>query len=163
MTGMQTMRKSTKKIPLKVDWPNLRHDEELDKLLQPTRPLGVEFARKAERAMFEYMLFLHIDKLYVWDDFVTEDNMARWDFHYGARRPKTHACREHDFSNLWKMADREFEKFVHDYPKSPNEKLVREWRQEMRGSSAGVVPSTGLRQELENPDALDPIFKEKLL
>lgn len=161
MTGMQSMRKSTKKIP-RIDWGNLRHDPELEKLLEPTRPLGVEFARKAEKAMFEYMLWLHIDKLYVWDDFVTEDNLARWDFHYGARRPKTHACREHDFSNLWRMDDWEFEKFVHEYPKSPNEELVRQWRQEMR-SGAGMVPSSGRRQELETPDAPDPIFKEKLL
>lgn len=152
-----------KKIPLKVDWGNLRHDEELERLLQPTRPLGAEFARKVEKAMFEYMLLLRIDKIYVWDDFVTEDSMARWDFHYGARRPKNHACREYDLSHLWRMDDWEFDRFVRNYPSSPNEELVRQWRKEMRGSSAGVVPSTGLRQELETPDALDQIIKEKLL
>lgn len=155
MIGTPIMRKSTKTILLKIDWSNLRHDEELEKLLSPSKPLGVEFGRKVEKAMFEYMLWLHIDKLYIWDDYVTEGSTARWDFHYGAKRPKNKACREHDFSNLWKMEDWEFEKFVHDYPKSPNEELVREWRRSMRGSTEPVDYS-----KLQ----FDPtLIKEKLL
>ena len=163
MTGMQSMRKSTKKTQLKIDWPNLRHDEELEKLLQPTRPIGAEFARKVERSIFEFLLESHVAKIYVWDDFHSEGNIMRYDWHYGACRPEGHACREIDLRHLVDMDDGEFERLIWSLPKSPNEELVRKWRQEMRGSSAGVVPSTGLRQELENPDALDPIFKEKLL
>lgn len=152
-----------KKIPLKVEWGNLRHDEELERLLQPTRPLGAEFARKVEKAIFEFLLAAHVTKLYIWDDFHSEGNTMRYDWHYGAFRPEGHACRELDLKHLVDMDDGEFERLVWSLPKSPNEELVRQWRQEMRGSSAGVVPSTGLRQEFETPDALDQILKEKLL
>lgn len=152
-----------KKKPLRIDWSNLRHDPELERLLQPTRPIGAEFARKVEKAIFEFMLTAHISKIFIWDDFHSEGNTMRYDWHYGACRPDNTACRELDLKHLVDMDDEEFERLVWTLPKSPNEQLVRQWRQEMRGSSAGVVPSTGLRQELETPDALDPIFKEKLL
>lgn len=152
-----------KNIPLKVDWGNLRHDPELERLLQPTRPLGAEFARNVEKAIFEFLLEAHVTKLYIWDDFHSEGNIMRYEWHYGACRPEGHACRELDLKNLVDMDDGEFERLVRSLPKSPSEELVRQWRKEMRRSGAGVVPSTGLRQELENPDALGQIFKEKLL
>lgn len=161
MTGILNMRKSTKKIP-RIDWGNLRHDEELEKLLQPTRPIGAEFARKVERSIFEFLLEYHVAKIYIWDDFHSDGNIMRYDWHYGACRPEGHACRELDLKHLVDMDDEEFERLVWSLPKSSNEQLVRQWRKEMR-SGAGMVPSTGLRQELETPDALDPIFKEKLL
>ena len=123
-----------KKIPVKIDWESLRHSEELQEVLNPVRPSGAEFARKAERAIFEYMLELGITKIYTWDDYVCKGSMARWEWHYGAVRPEGHACVEYDLSNLVEMSDMEFEQLVRSLPyKSPNENLVREWRNKMRG------------------------------
>ena len=151
------------KRSIKIDWSNLRHDPELDRLLQPTRPLGAEFARKVEKAIFEFLLSTHVTKLYIWDDFHYEGNTMRYDWHYGAYRPEGHACREIDLRHLVDMDDGEFERLVWSLPRSQNEQLVRQWREEMRGSGAGMVPSSGLRHGLETHDAPDPIFKEKLL
>lgn len=127
------MRFTVKKIPVKVDWESLRHSEELQEILNPVKPSGAEFARKAERAIFEYMLELGITKIYTWDDYVCKGSMARWEWHYGAVRPEGHACVEYDLSNLVEMSDMEFEQLVRSLPKSPNENLVREWRNKMRG------------------------------
>ena len=127
------MTSSTKKIPLKIDWGNLRHCEELDKLLTPqVRPSGAELARRFEHDVFTYMLALHLDKVYIWDEFVSDDTTWRWEMHYGATRPENKACREHDFSNLIQMTDEEFDKLTQSLPNSPNEELVRRWRREMK-------------------------------
>lgn len=122
-----------KEKDLLADWENLRHDVELQDILNTTRPSGVEFAHKAERAIFEYMLELGISKIYTWDDYTSNRTMARWEWHYGAVRPEGHACVERDFSHLVTMSDGEFEQLVRSaHNKSPNENLVREWRKKMR-------------------------------
>lgn len=38
------MPKKTK--PVRINWGNLRHDEELDRLLNPRKPIGAEFAMR---------------------------------------------------------------------------------------------------------------------
>lgn len=118
--------------PVKIDWGNLRHDEELDKLLEPHHPIGKEFARNAEKALFTFMHKLKIWKVYIWDDFNTEGSTARWDWCFDYKRPEHKACREHNFAHLVAMDDWHFERLVRSLPKSPNEDIVREWRQVMR-------------------------------
>lgn len=120
------------KTPLKIDWSNLRHDEELDKLLQPHHPIGAEFARNAEKQIFSFMLEWKVWKIYIWDDFHSEGNNARWDWCFAPIKPKDTACREHNFANLVAMDDWHFERLVRSLPKTPNEDIVREWRKEMR-------------------------------
>lgn len=115
-------------VPVKIDWENLRHCEELDELLNPVvRPWGAELARRFEHDLFEYMLALHLDKVYIWDETTSNDTTFRWEMHYGATR--------HDFLNLIQMTDEEFDKLVESLPKSPNEELVRRWRREMRNDT----------------------------
>lgn len=116
----------------KIDWGNLRHCEELDKLLQPQHPIGAEFARRAEEQIFSFMLEWKIWKIYIWDDYTSKGNMIRWDWCYGPVRPENKACREHSFANLVAMDDWHFDRLVRSLPPSPNEELVRKWREEMR-------------------------------
>lgn len=118
--------------PIKIDWGNLRHDEELDKLLQPHHPIGAEFARNAEKQIFSFMLEWKIWKIYIWDEFHSDENTARWDWCFGPVPPEGTACREHNFANLVAMDDFHFELLVRRLPRSPNEDIVREWRNEMR-------------------------------
>lgn len=117
---------------IKIDWGNLRHCEELDKLLQPHHPIGAEFARKAEAQIFRSMFEWKVWKIYIWDDFHSTETTARWDWCFGPIRPENKACREHNFANLIAMDDFHFERLVRSLPKSPNEDIVREWRKEMR-------------------------------
>lgn len=117
---------------LKIDWGNLRHDEELDKLLEPHHPIGAEFARNAEKQIFSFMLEWKVWKIYVWDDFHSDENTSRWDWCFAPVKPENKACREHNFANLVAMDDWHFERLVRSLPKSPNEDIVREWRNEMR-------------------------------
>lgn len=116
----------------KIDWGNLRHCEELDKLLQPQHLIGAEFARRAEEQIFSFMLEWKIWKIYIWDDYTSKGNMIRWDWCYGPVRPENKACREHSFANLVAMDDWHFDRIVRSLPPSPNEELVRKWREEMR-------------------------------
>ena len=121
------------RVPVKIDWSNLRHDPELDKLLTPqVRPSGAELARRFEHDVLEYMLAMHLDKIYIWDETTSNGTTWRWEMHYGATRPENKACREHDFTNLIQMSDEEFDKLVESLPTSPNEELVRQWRREMK-------------------------------
>lgn len=128
------MTSSTKITPLnlKIDWGNLRHDEELERLLEPHHPIGKEFARNAEKQIFSFMLEWKVWKIYIWDDFHSEGSNARWDWCFAPIKPKDTACREHNFANLVAMDDWHFERLVRSLPKSPNEDIVREWRKEMR-------------------------------
>ena len=125
------MPKKTK-TPLKIDWGNLRHCEELDKLLEPHHPIGKEFARKAEEQIFRFMYEWKVWKIYIWDDFHSDGSNARWDWCFAPIKPENKACREHSFANLIVMDDWHFERLVRSLPKSPNEDIVREWRKEMR-------------------------------
>lgn len=50
---------------VKIDWGNLRPDPELDKLLTPLRPLGAEFARRAERLVREWRSAMRKDPLII--------------------------------------------------------------------------------------------------
>ena len=122
----------TPKTPLKIDWSNLRHCEELDKLLEPHHPIGAEFARNAEKQIFSFMLEWKVWKIYIWDDFYSDGGNARWDWCFAPIKPENKACREHNFANLVAMDDWHFERLVRSLPKSPNEDIVREWRNEMR-------------------------------
>lgn len=117
---------------LKIEWGNLRHDEELDKLLEPHHPIGKEFARNAEKQIFSFMLEWKVWKIYIWDDFQSDENTTRWDWCFAPVRPENKACHEHNFANLVAMDDWHFELLVHSLPKSPNEDIVRAWRDEMR-------------------------------
>ena len=122
----------TPKTPLKIDWSNLRHCEELERLLEPHHPIGKEFARNVEKQIFSSMLEWKVWKIYIWDDFHSEGSNARWDCCFSPVPPPGNACREHNFANLVAMDDWHFECLVHSLPKSPNEDIVREWRKEMR-------------------------------
>lgn len=124
------MPKKTK--PVRIDWGNLRHDEDLDRLLNPRKPIGAEFARTAEKHIFSFMLEWKIWKIYIWDDYTSKGNMMRWDWCFGPVRPEGKACREHSFANLVAMDDWHFDRLVRSLPPSPNEELVRKWREEMR-------------------------------
>lgn len=124
------MPKKTK--PVRIDWGNLRHDEDLDKLLNPCHPIGAEFAQNAEKALFTFMHKLKIWKVYIWDDFHSEGSTARWDWRFAPIKPENKACREQNFANLVAMDDWHFERLVCSLPKSPNEDIVREWRDELR-------------------------------
>ena len=128
------MTSSTKITPLnlKIDWGNLRHDEELERLLEPHHPIGKEFSRNAEKQIFSFMFEWKVWKIYIWDDFHSEGSNARWDWCFAPIKPKDTACREHNFANLVAMDDFHFERLVRSLPKSPNEDIVREWRKEMR-------------------------------
>lgn len=116
----------------KIDWGNLRHDEDLDRLLNPRKSIGAEFARNAEKQIFSFMLEWKIWKIYIWDDYTSKGNMMRWDWCFGPVRPEGKACREHSFANLVAMDDWHFNRLVRSLPPSPNEELVRKWREEMR-------------------------------
>ena len=131
---MQTTRKpmETPKTPLKIDWGNLRHCEELDRLLEPHHPIGADFARRAEEQIFRFMYEWKVWKIYIWDDFHSDGSNARWDWCFGPIPPAGKACREHNFANLIAMDDWHFDRLVRRLPKSPNEDIVREWRKEMR-------------------------------
>lgn len=120
------------KIPISLEWGNLRHDEELDRLLNPHHPIGAEFARNAEKQIFSFMLEWKVWKIYIWDDFHSEGSNARWHWCFAPIKPENKACREHNFAHLVAMDDWHFERLVHSLPKSPNEDIVREWRKEMR-------------------------------
>lgn len=124
------MPKKTK--PVRINWGNLRHDEDLDRLLNPRKPIGAEFARNAEKQLFSFMLEWKIWKIYIWDDYTSKGNMMRWDWCFGPVRPENKACREHSFANLVVMDDWHFDRLVRSLPPSPNEELVRKWREEMR-------------------------------
>jgi hypothetical protein len=78
--------------------------------------------------MFEWKVW----KIYIWDDFHSDENTSRWDWCFAPVPPPGKACREHNFANLVAMDDCHFERLVRSLPKSPNEDIVREWRKEMR-------------------------------
>lgn len=117
---------------LKIDWTNLRHDEELERILNPCRPAFKELAWNAEKQIFRFMREWKIWKIYVWDEFNSDGSNARWDCGFAPVRPENKACREQSFANLVAMDDWQFERLVRSLPKSPNERLVREWRDELR-------------------------------
>ena len=148
------------KLGPKIDWGNLRHDEELDKLLQPTKPLGAELARKAENTIFRSMLEWKVWKIYVWDDFHSNDNTARWDLCIAPIRPEDKACREQNFAHLVAMSDWHFERLVSRLPKSPNEDIVRKWRDEMRKIPLAIHAA---REEAPPMDWSDCEFKPDLI
>lgn len=150
---------------VKIDLTSLRHDPELDELISPIRPAGVEFARKAEREIFSYMLEWKTFKIYVWDDFVSDGNNARWDWCFATVKPEGKACCEMNSANLIAMDDWQFELLVKHLPKSPNEDIVREWRTTLRKDPLIVrwaeaeAPYTEWRDLEYDPDLL----KRKLL
>lgn len=117
---------------LNIDWGNLRHDEELDKLLRPSKPIGLHFAMEAEREIFTFMREWKVYKIYIWDNFHSDGGNARWDWCFAPIKPENKACREHNFANLVAMDDWHFERLVRSIPKSPNENIVRAWRDDMR-------------------------------
>lgn len=150
---------------LKIDWANLRHDEELERILNPCRPAGAEFARNAEKQIFRFMREWKIWKIYVWDEFHSDGSNARWNCGFAPVRPENKACREQSFAHLVAMDDRQFERLVRSLPKSPNEDIVREWRDELRKdplivNAAKAEANTVDRRDLEN----DPeIYKKELI
>lgn len=151
--------------PIKIDWANLRHCEELDKLLEPRHPIGKEFARKAEKQLFSFMLEWKIWKIYIWDDYTSNGSMARWDWCFGPVRPEGKACREHNFANLVAMDDFHFDCLVRSLPPSPNEELVRKWREELRKDPLIVQAAKYEATPMDWSDLeYDPdLYKKKLL
>lgn len=151
--------------PVKIDWENLHHDEELDKLLQPNHPIGAEFARKAEAQIFSFMREWHIWKIYIWDDYTSKGDIMRWDWCFAPVRPENKACREHSFANLVAMDDFHFELLVRSLPKSPNEDIVREWREELRKDPLIVNAAKSESSPMDWSELeFDPnLIKEKLL
>lgn len=160
----------------KIDWGNLRHDEDLDKLLNPCKPIGAEFAKNAEKLIFSFMLEWKIWKIYIWDDFHSEGNnarwnwcfapvRARWDWCFGPVRPENKACREHNFANLVAMDDFHFDCLVRSLPPSPNEELVRKWREELRKDPLIVQAAKAETTPMDWSDLeFDPeIYKKELL
>lgn len=157
------MTKKTK--PVRIDWANLRHDEELDRLLEPHHSIGKEFSQNAEKALFTFMHKLKIWKVYIWDDFHSEGSTVRWDWCFEYKRPDGKACREQSFAHMVAMDDWQFERLVRSLPKSPNEDIVREWRDELRKdplivNAAKAEANTVDRRNLE----YDPeIYKKELI
>lgn len=152
--------------PVRIEWGNLRHDETLDKLLEPHQPIGSEFARNAEKALFTFMHKLKIWKVYIWDDFNSEGSTARWDWCFDYKRPENKACREHNFANLVAMDDWHFERFVRSLPPSPNEGLVREWRNDMRKDQLVIQAAKAETPPMNWSDCeFDPnlLYKKELL
>lgn len=161
---MKNSIKSSKQI--KLDWGNLRHDEDLDKLLRPSKPIGFHFAMEAEREIFSFMREWKLYKIYIWDDFHSEGDNARWDWCFAPIKPENKACREHNFANLVAMDDWQFERLVRSLPKSPNEKIVREWRDVMRKDPLIINAAKSEAPPMDWSDCeFDPdlIIKEKLL
>ena len=155
------------KCDIKIDWGNLHHDEELQKLLEPHHPIGREFARNAEKALFTFMHKLKIWKVYIWDDFHSEGSTARWDWCFDYKRPENKACREHNFANLIAMDDFHFELLVRSISKSPNEDIVRAWRDEMRKDPLVIQAAKSEAPPMDWRELdlrFDPdLIKEKLL
>lgn len=100
--------------------------------MNPLRPAVAEFARNTEKQIFSFMLEWKIWKIYVWDEFHSDGSNARWDCGFAPVRPENKACREQSFAHLVAMDDCQFERLVRSLPKSPNEDIVREWRDELR-------------------------------
>jgi hypothetical protein len=153
------------RVPVKIEWGNIRHDEDLDRLLNPRKPIGADFARRAEAQIFRSMLAWKVWKIYVWDDFHSEGDNARWDWCFAPIKPEHKACREHNFANLVAMDDWHFERFVRSLPPSPNEDIVREWRKKMREDPLIVQAAKTETTPMDWSDLeYDPgLIKEKLL
>lgn len=150
---------------LKIDWANLRHDEELERLLNPCHPAFKELDWNAEKQIFRFMREWKIWKIYVWDEFHSDGSNARWNCGFSPVRPENKACREQSFAHLVAMDDWQFDRLVRSLTKSPNEDIVREWRDEMRKdpmivNAAKAEANTVDRRDLE----YDPeIYKKELL
>lgn len=139
--------------------------ENLDRLLNPLRPAFKEFARNAEKQIFRFMREWKIWKIYVWDEFHSDGSDARWDCGFAPVRPENKACREQSFAHLVAMDDWQFERLVRSLPKSPNEDIVREWRDELRKdplivNAAKAEANTVDRRDLEY---YPEIYKKELL
>ena len=120
--------KSTPRTPVRVDFGKFKEYDELEKLIEPVKPAGKELASRFEHDMFLMMKENHLCKVYAW----TELNASSFSICIGKERPEGESCTEHDFTNFLEMSDEEFDAFVRNIPKSPNEDVVREWREEMK-------------------------------
>ena len=133
--------------------------------MNPCRPAGAELSRNAEKQIFRFMREWKIWKIYVWDEFHSDGSNARWDCGFAPVRPENKACHEQSFAHLVAMDDWQFERLVRSLPKSPNEDIVREWRDELRKdplivNAAKAEANTVGRRDLE----YDPeIYKKELL
>jgi hypothetical protein len=136
-------------------------------LLNPRKPIGYEFARNAEKQLFSSMLEWKIWKIYIWDDYTSKGNMMRWDWCFDPVRPEGKACREHSFANLVVMDDWHFDRLVRSLPPSPNEELVRKWREELRKDPLIVQAAKAEAQPMDWSEldlTYDPdLIKNKLL
>ena len=150
---------------MKIDWENLRHDEDLERLLNPSHPAGAEFSRNAEKQIFCFMREWKIWKIYVWDEFHSEGSNARWYCYFSPVRPDGEECREKSFAHLVAMDDWQFERLVRSLPKSPNEDIVREWRNELRKDPLIVNAAKAEANTVDLSDLeYDPeIYKKELL
>ena len=139
--------------------------DNLDRLLNPCQPAFKEFARNAEKQIFRFMREWKIWKIYVWDEFHSDGSNARWDCGFAPVRPENKACREQSFSHLVAMDDWQFERLVRLLPKSPNEDIVREWRDELRKDPLIVNAAKAETNPMEWRDCeYDPeIYKKELL
>lgn len=133
--------------------------------MSESHPAFKEFDRNAEKQIFRFMREWKIWKIYVWDEFHSDGSNARWDCGLSPVRPENKACREQSFAHLVAMDDWQFERLVRSLPKSPNEDIMREWRDELRKdplivNAAKAEANTVDRLDLE----YDPeIYKKELL
>ena len=136
-----------------------------DASVNPRHPAFKEFARNAEKQIFRFMREWKIWKIYVWDEFRSDETTARWDWCFAPVRPENKACREQSFANLVAMDDRQFERLVRSLPKSPNEDIVREWRDELRKDPLIVNAAKAESNPMDWKDLeYDPeIYKKELL
>lgn len=119
--------------PIKVAWGNLRHDEELEKLLQPdySHERGKKIGLEMTRRCFTQMLMMGATEIYMWttSECDQDTNTYRLEWHFDVDRPDGQECTHYDCIHLLKMSDEEFEKLPHD----ENFGLVKSWREIMRG------------------------------
>lgn len=136
-----------------------------DASVNPCHPAFKEFARNAEKQIFRFMREWKIWKIYVWDEFHSDGSNARWDCGFAPVRPENKACREQSFAHLVAMDDRQFERLVRSLPKSPNDDIVREWRDELRKDPLIVNAAKAEANTVDRRDfEYDPeIYKKELL
>ena len=136
-----------------------------DASVNPCHPAFKEFVRNAEKQIFRLMREWKIWKIYVWDEFRSDETTARWDRCFAPVRPENKACREQSFAHLVAMDDRQFERLVRSLPNSPNEDIMREWRDELRKDPLIVNAARAEANPMEWRDCeYDPeIYKKELL
>lgn len=139
------------KTDIKIYWGDFHPDPEFEKLFQPKfeHKHILKMAHDIERNMFFFMTEKHIKKIYVVHEFVYDPPMTpnilewngtcRFDMWLSEELPLGQECTEHDFSNLLKMSNSEFENLLKKCSQyDDNGIYVKMWREEMlKGENNG--------------------------